>query len=187
MKPNNVVDLLQLKDEVPFDAQCRNGRKSHDALPELEKLSNPVGLHETSLWNWKDIEDMDLEELPDPMPPTQTNNNFEDHMGYYDQLISGSTQPLSRVSTSTQINQACESVKQKFRVDIRKAHPDQNNNVDGGAQEINDSFKAIRNIYNLFKSEVSNVSVRLECDLKCDSLLKSWRSHVKHDDHGAKD
>ena len=78
-------------------------------------------------------------------------------------------------------------MKQKFRVDIRKAHPDQNNNVDGGTQEINDSFKAIRNIYNLFKSEVGNVSGRLECDLKCDTLIKSLRSHVKCNDHGAKD
>ena len=76
---------------------------------------------------------MDLEELSDLMPPMQTNNNFEDHMSYYDQLSNGSTQPLLRVSTSIQINESCENVKQKFKVDIRKAYPDQNNNVDGGA------------------------------------------------------
>ena len=93
--------------------------------------------------------------LPQYHHVTFSIDNLLHHLhvqGYYDQIISGSTQPLLRVSTSTQINQACESVKQKFRVDIRKAHPDQNNNVDGGTQEINDSFKAIRNIYNLFKS-----------------------------------
>ena len=63
-----------------------------------------MGLHKTSLWNWKDIKDMDLEELTDPMLWAQTNNNFKDYMGYYNQLSSELTQPLLRVSTSTQIN-----------------------------------------------------------------------------------
>ena len=104
VKPKNVIDLSQIEDEVPFDVDWRNGRKSHDALPELEKLSNPVGLHETLLWNWKDIEDVDLEELPDPMPPTQTNNNFEDYADHCDQISSVSTKPLSRVSNFTKCN-----------------------------------------------------------------------------------
>ena len=130
---------------------------------------------------------MDLDEFPDPMPPTQTNNDFEDHMSHYDKLSIGCAQPLSRVSTSSQIHEACESKKKRFMEDIRKAHPDQNQGVDGGTQDINEAFQSVRNTCNLIKSKTGTISGRLAHDLKCDSLVKSWRAHVKHNEEGAKD
>ena len=111
-----------------LDACWRTLREEQDTREELKKLNEPALPHERHLWNIQDLNDINLDELPDK---PANNSNFEDYLGYYS-LIGAD---LDRKSSPSGICKQCRIKKSNYRKDILAAHPDQNNGIDKGSQK----------------------------------------------------
>ena len=174
------------KDALPMltiqnDIDWRAARAPNDNRVNLNKLLDPASQHERDLWKIADLEDVNLEDLPDR---PASSNNFEDYLGFYN-LLGNS---LNRKSTPDEIEQMLRSKKSKFRKDTLAAHPDQNNGVDKGSQEINEKWREVENIYKSFiQQNECGMSGRLLYDCECDKLTIAWRRHIKYDDEGARE
>ena len=55
-------------------------REEQDQREETNKLSEPTLPHERNLWNLEDLNEVNLEELPDE---PANNSNLEDYLGCY--------------------------------------------------------------------------------------------------------
>ena len=65
---------------IEDDTDWRKLREAHDSRGNLDKLLNPASSHERALWKISDLNNANLDDLPD-LPAN--NNNFEDYLGIY--------------------------------------------------------------------------------------------------------
>ena len=123
--------------------------EEQDARKELKKLNEPTLPHERYLQNIKDLNDINLDKLPDK---PVNNSNFEDYLGYYS-LIGVD---LDRKSSPSDIYKQCRIKKSNYRKDILAAHPDQNNGIDKGSQKINEIWRKVESIHKIFNERNSD-------------------------------
>ena len=79
-KSNNTT-ILAIENDINKLNLC----KAHNNLKNLDKLLNPASSYEYALWKISDLNDTNLEDLPNL---SINNNNFEDYLGVYKLLDS---------------------------------------------------------------------------------------------------
>ena len=65
-------------------------------------------------------------------------------------------------------------------------HPDRNEGIDIGTQEVNEKWRKIDDVFNMFVTKnIDGILGRSSFDMDCDKVMRAWKEEVQHDDAGA--